>query len=207
MPSERFLKLDAKKRERILRAACDEFARVPFEEASINRIIKSADISRGSFYTYFADKRDVMRCVFQRERERTVETFQRLVEEQEGDIWKAAEAWYLCGVRIFATEEVQRTLSIIVKNKISFQIDEMCISTEPEQEEDALADWLLVHAAPSLGSLKGDPERVQAFCQLLVLTVMSTAAQVVTKKKSEAEGLAAVRMKLDILRCGISAER
>ena len=37
-----------------------ELARVPFTEASINRIIRTADISRGSFYQYFADKQDML---------------------------------------------------------------------------------------------------------------------------------------------------
>ena len=53
MPTERFYRLAAEKQSAIWRAAFDEFASEPFEKASINRIIQTADISRGSFYTYF----------------------------------------------------------------------------------------------------------------------------------------------------------
>ncbi len=60
MPSERFLKLSEEKQKRIVEAAVNEFARVPFENVSINQIIREADISRGSFYTYFEDKRDLL---------------------------------------------------------------------------------------------------------------------------------------------------
>lgn len=57
MSTERFEKLSKDKRQRILDAAREEFSRVSYEEASINQIIKNAGISRGSFYTYFEDKK------------------------------------------------------------------------------------------------------------------------------------------------------
>ena len=56
MATARFLKLSEEKKQRILKAGFEEFARYPFRDASINRIIKNAEISRGSFYTYFEDK-------------------------------------------------------------------------------------------------------------------------------------------------------
>ena len=65
MATERFFKLPAEKQKRILDAAREEFARVPFEEVSINQIIKNAGISRGSFYTYFEDKEDLIDFIFQ----------------------------------------------------------------------------------------------------------------------------------------------
>ena len=49
MPSATFYNLPAEKRERLLRAAREEFSRVPYESASVNRIIRSAGIPRGSF--------------------------------------------------------------------------------------------------------------------------------------------------------------
>ena len=54
MPTQRFFNLKEEKRRAIVRAAVHEFSRVPYSVASINQIIKEADISRGSFYTYFA---------------------------------------------------------------------------------------------------------------------------------------------------------
>lgn len=63
MPTERFYRLPKEKVDSIRMAAVEEFKRVPPEEASINKIIQSADISRGSFYTYFNDKYDLLRWV------------------------------------------------------------------------------------------------------------------------------------------------
>ena len=65
MPTERFYRLPEAKKQTIRNAAIKEFARVPFEKASINQIIHNADISRGSFYTYFEDKQDVVRYLFE----------------------------------------------------------------------------------------------------------------------------------------------
>ena len=56
MPSTRFENLAEEKKEKIIEAAIEEFIEKGYERASINSIIKMADISRGSFYTYFEDK-------------------------------------------------------------------------------------------------------------------------------------------------------
>ena len=60
MPTQRFLNLRPEKQQVILAAAANEFSRTSYTAASINQIIKEAGISRGSFYTYFEDKDDLM---------------------------------------------------------------------------------------------------------------------------------------------------
>lgn len=61
MPKQTFLNLPEEKRETIINAAVEEFAGYGFEAASINRIVVSSGISKGSFYQYFEDKADVFR--------------------------------------------------------------------------------------------------------------------------------------------------
>lgn len=65
MPTQRFYRLSEEKQKLIYEAAKKEFARVSYERASINQIVKNADISRGSFYTYFRDKEDAMKYVME----------------------------------------------------------------------------------------------------------------------------------------------
>ncbi len=65
MPTETFHRLPAEKKQRIFQAAVREFARCRFSEASINQIIKQADIPRGSFYQYFAGKEDLYLYILQ----------------------------------------------------------------------------------------------------------------------------------------------
>ena len=63
VPTSTFFNLPPPKREKLLHAAIVEFARRPYGEVSINRIIQGAEIPRGSFYQYFADKTDLFRYV------------------------------------------------------------------------------------------------------------------------------------------------
>ncbi len=59
MPFPRFEKLDAEKRTRLMETAAREFATHGFNDASINRILDQARISKGAAYYYFADKADL----------------------------------------------------------------------------------------------------------------------------------------------------
>ena len=58
MAKPTYLNLEKDKQERLIDACMEEFSSYTFSDASINRIIKRAEISRGSFYQYFEDKED-----------------------------------------------------------------------------------------------------------------------------------------------------
>lgn len=87
MPTERFHRLPEEKKKAIRDAAIKEFIRVPYEKASINKMIQSADISRGSFYTYFEDKADVLSFILQDAKEKGEELAISILKENQGDIW------------------------------------------------------------------------------------------------------------------------
>lgn len=59
MPRPRFERLDPDKRQRIIEAAAQEFAEHGYENASLNRILDVAGISKGAAYYYFDDKADL----------------------------------------------------------------------------------------------------------------------------------------------------
>jgi AcrR family transcriptional regulator len=63
MPKPTFHNLPEDKQARIVDAALDEFAAVPFEAASVNRIVRGAGIAKGSFYQYFDDMADLYQHV------------------------------------------------------------------------------------------------------------------------------------------------
>lgn len=90
MPTQRFFNLKEEKRKAIVEAAVHEFSRVPYSAASINQIIKEADISRGSFYTYFEDKDDLMRYLIRDFREMCREKVYSGLEASGGDPFEAA---------------------------------------------------------------------------------------------------------------------
>ncbi len=65
MPRPRFQKLSEEKRERIMEAAAKEFSAYGFEQASLNRILDEAGVSKGAAYYYFDDKADVFATTVQ----------------------------------------------------------------------------------------------------------------------------------------------
>ncbi len=95
MPTERFMKLKDEKKKRILDAAFREFSRVPFREASINQIIKDAEISRGSFYTYFEDKTDLLQILLRDGTRNLTDRLYRDLEASGGDYFRALDETFL----------------------------------------------------------------------------------------------------------------
>lgn len=66
MALPRFDKLDPDKQESILQIALDEFLEHGYEQASINRIIARAGISKGAMYYYFEGKEDLFATLVSR---------------------------------------------------------------------------------------------------------------------------------------------
>lgn len=87
MPSSTFFRLPEEKRQRLLTAAREEFKRTRYTEASINRIILSARIPRGSFYQYFTDKEDLFRYLMGDMRDYFYNTLVRLIREGKGNLF------------------------------------------------------------------------------------------------------------------------
>lgn len=87
MPKDTFFRLPDDKRNRILKGAKKEFYNCTFSEASINRIIKDAEIPRGSFYQYFEDKKDLYLYVIEENIKSVISNFGNKLEHSEGDIF------------------------------------------------------------------------------------------------------------------------
>ena len=94
MPSETFNNLSNDKKKLILDAAKKEFSNVSFHEASINHIIKEAGISRGSFYMYFVDKKDLYTTIIEHQAQKHFKFILRILEESEGNLFAAYKIVY-----------------------------------------------------------------------------------------------------------------
>ncbi|MDZ4196522.1 MAG: TetR/AcrR family transcriptional regulator, partial [Candidatus Izemoplasmatales bacterium] len=88
MPSSTFYNLHPQKQETILSASRREFSSVPFAEVSINRIIKTANISRGSFYTYFKDIYDLVDYLMRQFREDFFDRIRMQLVIHQGDLFE-----------------------------------------------------------------------------------------------------------------------
>lgn len=129
MPTESFYKLEKSKRQKIIDAMKKEFSRVPFHEASVNRIVEEAGISKGSFWVYFQSKEEAIEYLIEshlaKERKKSKEIFLK----NQGDLFKSYIEFfdYLAKCKINRTEK--DLMANIFKNLITNQ--EKCLHKEP----------------------------------------------------------------------------
>lgn len=91
MIKKTFYNLPEEKRQRIISAVMNEFSSSATEKVSINRIIKAANISRGSFYQYFDDKVDLVEVLVQTFADISVEGGRKALEYSNGDMFYTYE--------------------------------------------------------------------------------------------------------------------
>jgi AcrR family transcriptional regulator len=98
MVRPRFPKLPPAQQQKILAAASEEFAAHGFHDASLNRVIESAGISKGSMYYYFKGKDDLYAQVVRGQLEAMfarVGPFDGPVTDDPDAFWSALERYYL----------------------------------------------------------------------------------------------------------------
>ena len=86
MPTSTFFNLPEDKKNKILKAANKEFARVPIEQASIKNIVEDAEIARGSFYQYFEDKEDLFQYIMSAKIGNMQNKLLEMIENENGNI-------------------------------------------------------------------------------------------------------------------------
>lgn len=162
MPSTTFFNLPQQKRDKLLEAARAEFARVPFGEASINRMIQEAEIPRGSFYMYFTDKEDIFRYLILRVLEQFNHIMAQVIDQQKGDLFAGFLDFFDALVRRRDTPQFQQTLQML------------CLNGGVHQGvllrslgEEAILDVLRTHCDHSLLMVDGEEELNQALSMLL----------------------------------------
>ena len=116
MPSATFFHLPPAKREKLLQCAREEFSRVSFDEASINRIVHQAEISRGSFYMYFTDKADLFRYLLQCYLDELTQMLEELLTQKQGDLFAAFEALFQTLVERRGDAAAQQFQAILHRN-------------------------------------------------------------------------------------------
>ncbi len=87
MPTDTFYNLPNSKKEKIIKAAQKEFARVEFEQTSIKNIVEEAEIARGSFYQYFESKEDLLKYILELHTGDIENKIQRILISNNGDIF------------------------------------------------------------------------------------------------------------------------
>lgn len=87
MPKKIFENISKEKQDMFINAALDEFTSKSFEQVSVNSIVKKANISRGSFYTYFENKDELFNYIFIQVREERFNYAKELIKESYGNFF------------------------------------------------------------------------------------------------------------------------
>lgn len=135
MARPRFHNLPAAQQDIILDVALGEFAAHGFRDASLNRIIEAAGMSKGSMYYYFDGKEDLYAHVIRMQLEGLVQQSGPLPvpdTQDPDDFWTTLEGHYL------------RLMQML---------------TAAPQSAAVLRDWLTGPAAPSLPGARHDAEQ------------------------------------------------
>ncbi len=144
MPTERFFRLPEEKKMAIREAALKEFARVPFDKASINQIIRNADISRGSFYTYFVDKQDVVEFLLKDKYEEMQRVCKNELDMNGGDYFAMVELMFDFFVKeMHDTKDMLKIAKNIFSNQENARLLGMNGWPEPDygMKEGSPARW------------------------------------------------------------------
>ena len=120
MPSQTFLNLDSSKQKKLIDAAMHEFMTVPYTEVSINQIIANAEISRGSFYTYFLDKDDLFSYLIELNKKVLHQVTKRVFVSCQGDMRESFLVLYDTLTEKILSQNLARFLKNVFLCRFSF---------------------------------------------------------------------------------------
>ncbi len=104
IPNKTFFNLSKEKKDKIIEAAIDEFAKNTYENAKLSNIIRQAKIPRGSIYQYFKSKEDLYLYIIELVKKKKMEYLETLLKnEEDKPFLKLFKELYIGGIN-FAIE-------------------------------------------------------------------------------------------------------
>lgn len=157
MARPRFARLSPIRQQAILSAALDEFATRGFHDASVNRVIQSAGISKGSMYYYFDGKEDLYVHVARVELERLFARVAPFDIEAAGNadaFWSALMNYYLQLMSALATVP---DLTALIRGWIAASATPAMQQVQQELEK-VVVPWMerVLAAGQRIGAVRTD---------------------------------------------------
>lgn len=170
MPSKTFLNLAVSKQEALLKAAHNEFTRALLDAASINRIIKDANISRGSFYMYFEDKEDIYFYLLEKNRIQFADETRKIFNSCDGDLIIGFSKLFDYLSSTCLAEENKLFFKNVLMN-INFKNEYPIFAKHnPEKIEQGLNELIQIINKQSL-NIKSDEDLIDILNMIMMLTI------------------------------------
>ncbi len=119
-PKDTFNNLPAAKRLRIEAALAREFAIHGYRKASLNTVVKSLGIAKGSLYQYFDGKESIFLCVFDRFTDQVKAMLKRPAAGEEEGLWETLRQTMRAGLTFIDTypDLYQLYLNVLFEHEV-----------------------------------------------------------------------------------------
>ena len=163
MPTLRFEKLKAKKKQLIINSVQDCLERQDISTLSVKDIADEAEISRGTFYTYFADIKDCVFTLIVFYLNQFFEALKIATKQNNGDFFKTVDEQYKFIMDFLSNE---RCITII-KNIGSTMNFKMAIEyyNDLNRYSEDIYNWFLLET--DIGVVLKDRYKIFSFMTLL----------------------------------------
>ncbi len=204
MPYPTFYNLPEEKRQRLMDAVWQEFTAVSYMDASINKIIQSAGISRGSFYQYFAGKKDVFAYLLQTLLEGAKDMFLAQLTVHGSDLFQAVLGMY--DTVLWRKNNAQTTL----RQTRIYKLIRMNVELDINQFAELLDVPAMAKTAQGLLEAGGYPmescQQCMALLHMLVAIGLSNLTDSLRHPAHEARNRMLLEQQLNMIRHGIMKE-
>lgn len=197
MATERFHRLSDEKKAAIRKAAIEEFACTSYDKVSINKIIQKAGISRGSFYTYFEDKKDVLQYIFEHTRSRVLEFCKKTLNKNKGNFWDTMEELVEYSIEYCeANDLIQFSRNLLYCQELMPQEDKAL--------REEIEEWIVEHMDKSQYRIY-KREEFKALFMVSSLNVMAAIGQYFHDKLQIEQVRKNFRMQMNLIRYGVES--
>ena len=205
MPNPTFFHLPEAKRQRLMNAVWQEFTSVSYIDASINKIIQAADISRGSFYQYFSGKQDVFTYILHTIKDSGKQMFQAQLTVHNNDLFAAILGMYdllLWKNGKSRQDPVFERFNTLFRLNAELDMSQFASLLDREAMAKTMNE-LLTHTGYQLNS----PLECQALIHMLTAIGISNAADTLRHPAHEAHNRQLLEAQLELIRLGLDAAR
>lgn len=200
MIKKTFYNLPEEKRQRVIDAIMHEFASSTTEKVSINRIVKTAGISRGSFYQYFDDKVDLVEVLTKSFIDLSIDQAYKALKDSNGDIFYTYEMMFEI-ISDFAKNSKQK---VILKNLLkNLRANDDLISEYLMHRFSGFAELIELTKHFNRDNLKyRNEEDVEALNQILTQVLKNAIFNYFVKGNDYEEVKRSYLRKLEIIKSG-----
>lgn len=200
MIKKTFYNLPYEKRKRITDAVIKEFMERPNEKVSINRIIKTAEISRGSFYQYFDDKVDLIEIITKTMFEESSNKAKEILKLSCGDLF----VMYIKMFDYFGNYSSQKQTMKIMRNIVdSFKANDDLVSEYLKNRFNIALSNNEIYLMVDRQNLKfQDNESVKCLIEILTQVLKNAIFDVFVAGSDREEVRERLIKKIDIIKQG-----